>query len=464
MSLWIYAHLHFPFIKMTNKNKYLSGLKKMKSKGTMDVVTHLPPQLPTLSDLEARMQLLRVSALEESQGDDDTFAQRAEWFYHRRPLLLSLCLDLYNGYLTLLGRSHQTRPNQQLIHAPSHPNHLLQDEEDCVSEVDSGSEISSESTLSFQQMEDPATVSEKVDELVSQLVTANLDKEILQDELLNKEEKFCEAAKTIELLKKFVMLLEMEKEVAVEENANLGYKVTSLLEENRELATEALFMKNEAVGLARCVLKMRDDHFHKVCILQNRIYSLQASQNSEPVYDKVSTGCFGLDKYKTKKKKENKTEDKTGFKWLKKLNNISLFTKENKGKEITMLHQGSWFSSLMILSAIFSLTSLMLKSEGANHTVGDSSGWELLTNYTNWTEGREFHVGDVLVFNYNKDQHNVMQVNSTAYADCGRDNYISLFTNGNDSIIISEVGEHWFICAMYDHCENGQKLSINATL
>ncbi|KAF3585408.1 hypothetical protein F2Q69_00031326 [Brassica cretica] len=149
-----------------------------------------------------------------------------------------------------------------------------------------------------------------------------------------------------------------------------------------------------------------------------------------------------------------------------------------------MLHQGSWFSSLMILSAIFSLTSLMLKSEGANHTVGDSSGWELLTNYTNWTQGREFHVGDVLeamivvsnsilakichssstVFNYNKDQHNVMQVNSTAYADCGRDNYISLFTNGNDSIIISEVGEHCFICAMYDHCENGQKLSINATL
>ncbi|KAJ0264320.1 Kinase interacting [Hirschfeldia incana] len=303
----------------------------MKSKGSMDVVTHLPPQLPSLSDLEARMQLLRESAFEESQGDDDTFAQRAEWFYQRRPLLLSLCLDLYNGYVTLLGsRSHQTRPNQQLKQpTASHPNHLLHDEEDCVSEVDSGSEISSESTLSFQQLEDPNAVSEKVDELVSQLVTANLDKEILQHELLNKEQQFCEAAKTIELLKKFVMLLEMEKEVAMEENANLGYKVTSLLEENRELATEALFMKNEAVGLARCVLKMRDDHFHKVCILQNRIYSLQASQNSEPVYDKVSAGCFGLDKYKTKKKKENKTEDKSGFKWLKKLNNINLFTKSS---------------------------------------------------------------------------------------------------------------------------------------
>ncbi|KAG2315836.1 hypothetical protein Bca52824_018958 [Brassica carinata] len=131
-------------------------------------------------------------------------------------------------------------------------------------------------------MQDPAAVSDKVDELVSQLVTANLDKEILQHELLHKQQQFHEVSTAIELLKKLVMLLEMEKEVAMEENANLGCKVTSLLEENRELATEALFMKNEAVGLARCVLKMRDDHFRNVCVLQDRSYSLQASRNSEP--------------------------------------------------------------------------------------------------------------------------------------------------------------------------------------
>lgn len=71
--------------------------------------------------------------------------------------------------------------------------------------------------------------------------------------------------------------------------------------------------------------------------------------------------------------------------------------RETKGKEAIMLHQGSCFSSLVfLLSSIFSLSSLMLTSEGTNHTVGDSSGWELLTNYTNWTQGREFHVGDVL--------------------------------------------------------------------
>ncbi|CAN6925633.1 unnamed protein product [Brassica oleracea var. botrytis] len=132
---------------------------------------------------------------------------------------------------------------------------------------------------------------------------------------------------------------------------------------------------------------------------------------------------------------------------------------------MTMLHPQRWLSSLIM----FLLSSFMLKSDGSNHIVGDSSGWELYTNYTNWTQGREFHVGDVLVFNYNRDQHNVMQVNSTAYVDCGRDNYISLFNKGNDSIVISsgyptstisEVGEHRFICAVDGHCENGQKLII----
>ncbi|OAP01669.1 hypothetical protein AXX17_AT3G18700 [Arabidopsis thaliana] len=109
----------------------------------------------------------------------------------------------------------------------------------------------------------------------------------------------------------------------------------------------------------------------------------------------------------------------------------------------------------------------MLKSEGTEHIVGDSNGWELFTNYTNWTQGREFHVGDVLgnfsnsLFNYKSDQHNVMQVNSTAYTDCGLDNYTTLFTKGNDSIILSEVGKLWFICGVDDHCVNGQKLSIN---
>ncbi|KAF3550684.1 hypothetical protein DY000_02004470 [Brassica cretica] len=76
--------------------------------------------------------------------------------------------------------------------------------------------------------------------------------QILQHKLFHKEQQFHEVSKPLELLKNLVMLLEIEKEVAMEENSNLGYKVTSLLEENRELATEALLMNNEEGSCWAC--------------------------------------------------------------------------------------------------------------------------------------------------------------------------------------------------------------------
>ncbi|KAL9437840.1 hypothetical protein AB3S75_023666 [Citrus x aurantiifolia] len=103
----------------------------------------------------------------------------------------------------------------------------------------------------------------------------------------------------------------------------------------------------------------------------------------------------------------------------------------------------------------------MLQVRGATHIVGDRDGWSLFADSNNWTQGKEFHVGDVLVFNYEEHVHSVMQVNSTAYEDCIKDPYISLFASGSDSVVLSEVGRSWYICGVGDHCENGQKLSIN---
>lgn len=54
-----------------------------------------------------------------------------------------------------------------------------------------------------------------------------------------------------------------------------------------------------------------------------------------------------------------------------------------------------------------------------------------------------------------------MQVNSTAYTSCIKDAYISLSNSGNDSLVLSEPGEIQYICGVGDHCENGQKLTIN---
>lgn len=274
------------------------------------------------------MQVMRVSAIEENQTGE-TCSQRAEWFYQRRPLLLSLCQDLFDGYATLLDRYNHSNP--QNLKPISH-------------DIDSDTDVSSE--VSFQQMQITSRNTD-IDELVSKLETANLEKDIAQHELHRREQKFQQASKTIELLKKLVMLLDMEKEVAVEETANLGYKLSSLLEENRELATEALFLKNEAVKLARCVLKMRDEHFHKVCLLENQIYELKSSRES--VYENVSSSpsCFGLDnnKNKNKKRKMSETRNENGekrrSKWLKRLSTINPFTKSSLSPSSAPLHRAA---------------------------------------------------------------------------------------------------------------------------
>ncbi|GLU12815.1 hypothetical protein SLE2022_294740 [Rubroshorea leprosula] len=116
---------------------------------------------------------------------------------------------------------------------------------------------------------------------------------------------------------------------------------------------------------------------------------------------------------------------------------------------------------IIVIFQLFLATSLhMLPAKGATHLVGDTDGWAPSISSTNWTDSKKFHVGDILVFQYQMDLHNVMQVNSTAYKDCTKDGYIRLFTTGNDSLILSEVGNFWYICGVTDHCEKGQKLGI----
>ncbi|KAK2654829.1 hypothetical protein Ddye_014685 [Dipteronia dyeriana] len=120
-----------------------------------------------------------------------------------------------------------------------------------------------------------------------------------------------------------------------------------------------------------------------------------------------------------------------------------------------------WYSNMIILYLVLAASLNILEARGATHVIGGSDGWTLFTGSTNWTKGKEFHVGDILVFNYKSELHNVMQVNSSGYEDCIKEPYIRVFTSGSDSLVLSEVGQFWYICGVGDHCENGQKLSIN---
>ncbi|KAK8599072.1 hypothetical protein V6N13_077012 [Hibiscus sabdariffa] len=95
-------------------------------------------------------------------------------------------------------------------------------------------------------------------------------------------------------------------------------------------------------------------------------------------------------------------------------------------------------------------------------TVGDEKGWHLDFDYQGWATGKEFRVGDKLVFKYTPGVHDVLKVNGTEFQQCqaGNDNTLAL-TTGNDVITLSTPGRKWYICSVPGHCEaRNMKLSI----
>ncbi|KAK1272257.1 hypothetical protein QJS04_geneDACA012973 [Acorus gramineus] len=105
------------------------------------------------------------------------------------------------------------------------------------------------------------------------------------------------------------------------------------------------------------------------------------------------------------------------------------------------------------------LPSITLATE---YTVGDDQGWMINYNYSEWTAGKMFQVGDSLVFNYNKDSHNVFKVNGSQFQACDVSslNATNSFTTGHDVIPLKTTGNKWYICGKVGHCELGQKLVI----
>ncbi|KAL6128964.1 hypothetical protein ACLB2K_072317 [Fragaria x ananassa] len=55
---------------------------------------------------------------------------------------------------------------------------------------------------------------------------------------------------------------------------------------------------------------------------------------------------------------------------------------------------------------------------GVVYHVGDSGGWSIFSDYSKWSSTKEFHVGDTLIFTYNKMFHNLMQVDGKDYQAC----------------------------------------------
>lgn len=241
------------------------------------------------------LALLNTSTNRGEADASDTFAQRAESYYHKRPQLLALLQDLYNAYLTLAERFSQTQTLAKQYHQLHNPHHRRQSSnlsqlqtlhleggpEDTNSydegdDNDNGAYSDVESSLSYQpQPHPPFPTHPKLDleAMIAEIVMKNVECDILLHELIMVDRRFGESTRKIELQKSLLEVLESERLILLNENARLGYKVNALVGENKGLASESLFMKRKAGELARCVLKMREDH--RVCMLSRKIEDLQ---------------------------------------------------------------------------------------------------------------------------------------------------------------------------------------------
>ncbi|ERN09500.1 hypothetical protein AMTR_s00029p00119960 [Amborella trichopoda] len=213
-----------------------------------------------------------MRAVLKSQAEQETFnsfAQRAETYYESRPQLVSLLYDLHQNFLSLAERF----------------SHLKN-----FGEIKAENEIESdaESSISFQHSQEtdqfqyhPYKSPLKVAAapcydtgiLVTELVMATVEREIILDEMKQTNQSLKDTSKKIDLQKSLLEVLESERLVLLTENGKLAYQITAVTEENRRVISENKFLSQKATELARCVVRMRNDH--TVCVLGRKMEELQ---------------------------------------------------------------------------------------------------------------------------------------------------------------------------------------------
>lgn len=232
--------------------------------------------LCTIADLDKKMKKLVLN--NPNKEGADSFTERADAYYQKRPQLLALLQELYDNYLSLADRYCQAlAKNHHRRNSFPVPSFQFDDNDDQFDkEENNGSEIidsDAESSLSYQPPFPPARAKFEPDMIVADLVIRSIDCEIILHEL-NQVDKHCnESSRKIELQESLLELLESERLILLNENARLGYQAASLMEENKGLSSESLFMKRKVAELARCMLNRREDH--RVCFLSRKVENLQ---------------------------------------------------------------------------------------------------------------------------------------------------------------------------------------------
>ncbi|KAM3247333.1 kinase-interacting family protein isoform X1 [Capsicum annuum] len=274
--------------------------------------------LCTVADLDEKMKKVALKIPEKDTSD--SFAERADAYYQQRPQLLALLQELYNSYVSLadrycqaLAKNHNHRRYSSPIPPLSYNENGFCNEEDnsTTKSIDSDAE----SSLSYQPSFPPSTQNKiDVEMMVADLVIRNVDYDFVLDELNQVERQNNESSRKIELQKSLLDVMESERLILLNENATLGYKVATLMEENNVVSSESLFMKKKAGELAKCILRMREDH--RVCMLSRKIEDLQGQiygleKRNKEYYDQL----VKHEEEKTRRSKSMKVKGEVSMKY-----------------------------------------------------------------------------------------------------------------------------------------------------
>ncbi|KAG2250343.1 hypothetical protein Bca52824_080479 [Brassica carinata] len=99
-----------------------------------------------------------------------------------------------------------------------------------------------------------------------------------------------------------------------------------------------------------------------------------------------------------------------------------------------------------------------------DYKVGDSNEWRVPEEsdfYSKWSEEKQFHVGDNLLFYYNDQVDDVLEINSDIeFKSCDTASPVDVHNAGQDLIRLMKPGVRYFITSKTGHCEAGLKLRV----
>ncbi|CAF2113447.1 hypothetical protein Bca4012_095845 [Brassica carinata] len=100
---------------------------------------------------------------------------------------------------------------------------------------------------------------------------------------------------------------------------------------------------------------------------------------------------------------------------------------------------------------------------GNTYKVGDSKGWTVYDSdfYSKWSEEKQFHVGDSLIFEYANEINDVYEINGDLeFITCDPTSPVDVHKTGHDLVRLTEPGVHYFITSQSGYCEAGLKLRV----